>query len=72
MQYLGGESRLGKKIAAILSPMLEGGAPYYEPFCGACNVAMHIKAGAAIYQTHTRSLLPCGRRCRMAGCRQTP
>ncbi|MCZ2076553.1 MAG: DNA adenine methylase [Bryobacterales bacterium] len=45
VRYLGGKSRLGKKIAAILNPMLEGGAPYYEPFCGACNVAMHIRAG---------------------------
>lgn len=44
VRYLGGKSRLGKKIAAILNPMLEGGAPYYEPFCGACNVAMHIRA----------------------------
>lgn len=44
VQYLGGKSRLGKKIAEIINPLLVGGAPYYEPFCGACNVARHIKA----------------------------
>lgn len=44
MQYLGGKSRLGKKIAAVLNPMLVNGAPYYEPFCGGCSVARWVRA----------------------------
>ena len=44
MQYLGGKSRIGKKIAAVINPLLVDGAPYYEPFCGACNVAQYIVA----------------------------
>ena len=44
MRYLGGKSRIGKRIAEIINPLVAGGRPYYEPFCGACNVARHIKA----------------------------
>lgn len=44
MQYLGGKSRLGKKIAAVLNPMLVNGAPYYEPFCGGCWVSQYVRA----------------------------
>jgi DNA adenine methylase len=44
MRYLGGKSRIGKQIAAFINPLLVDGAPYYEPFCGACWVTQHIVA----------------------------
>ena len=44
MRYLGGKSRLRKKIAAVLHPLLTEGQFYYEPVCGACPVAPLIVA----------------------------
>lgn len=46
VRYLGGKSRIGKKIAVeLINPLVVAGAPYYEPFCGACWVTQHVKAG---------------------------
>ena len=46
MQYLGGKSRIGKKIAVeLINPLvMAADRPYYEPFVGACNVARYVKA----------------------------
>ncbi len=41
MRYMGGKSRLGKKIAAILKTY-QRGRPYWEPFCGSCAVMEHM------------------------------
>lgn len=43
MQYMGGKSRYGKKIAAHINDRI-GGRLYVEPFCGALNVARHVDA----------------------------
>lgn len=45
MRYLGGKSRIGKKIAAIVNAEIAANPrPYLEPFCGACWVTQHIVA----------------------------
>ena len=43
MRYLGGKSRLCKKIAGIINPLVAD-RPYYEPFVGAAWVAQHVTA----------------------------
>lgn len=42
MQYMGGKSRLGKRIASQIKDMLEPGQSFVDLFCGSCNVVMHI------------------------------
>lgn len=41
MVFLGGKTRLGPKIAAILNP-LRGDRKYLEPFVGSCGVTIHV------------------------------
>lgn len=38
MQYLGGKRRLAPAIAGYINRRLKYRQPYWEPFCGACNV----------------------------------
>ena len=45
MQYMGGKHRHGKRLAQVINEYTEGGKPYYEPFCGALGVAVHVEAG---------------------------
>lgn len=42
MRYLGGKHRFSRVIASILNQYVEGTIAYIEPFCGACNVALHV------------------------------
>ncbi len=42
MQYLGGKSRIGKRIATILERLRKPGQPYLEPFIGGANVVVHV------------------------------
>lgn len=43
MQYFGGKSRIGKQLASEISLHIDNRA-YWEPFCGALSVIMHINA----------------------------
>lgn len=38
MRYLGGKSRIAKRIAAAMSPR----GPWWEPFCGGLSVSVHL------------------------------
>lgn len=58
MRYMGGKSRLGKKIAAILKTY-QRNRPYLEPFCGSCAVMEHMEGvrTASDAQPHLIALL---------------
>ena len=44
MQYMGGKARIAKGVAEFLNGRLKDGQPYYEPFCGACNITQYISS----------------------------
>jgi len=44
MRYMGGKHRHGKRLAQVISEYTKSGAAYYEPFCGALGVAVHVDA----------------------------
>ncbi|CAM9822575.1 unnamed protein product, partial [Ectocarpus sp. 8 AP-2014] len=46
MKYHGGKVQSGKRIAAIINKILNNNPDfgYFEPFCGMCSVATHVRA----------------------------
>lgn len=48
MQYLGGKSRIGKRIASILETLRKPGQLYIEPFLGGANVAVHVTGARSL------------------------
>jgi len=48
MRYMGGKSRIGKKLGAILNEYLDGKLDFVEPFVGGFNIVPHIKTTGRI------------------------
>lgn len=42
MRYLGGKTRLAKKIAAVIEQHRQPGQRFYEPFCGGLSVTAEV------------------------------
>lgn len=42
MRYLGGKTKIGKRIAHYLNSLRDDNQMYYEPFVGACGVFQHM------------------------------
>jgi len=48
MRYMGGKSRIGKQLGAILNEYLDGTLDFIEPFVGGFNIVPHIKTTGRI------------------------
>lgn len=48
MRYMGGKSRIGKKLGAILNEYLDGKLDFVEPFVGGFNIVPHIQTTGRI------------------------
>lgn len=44
MQYLGGKTRLAKRLVAAMAPYRRG-RPFWEPFCGGLSVSVELAKG---------------------------
>ncbi len=51
MQYLGGKSRIAKKLAAIINP-IRGNRPFWDPFCGGLSMSVALGGCGFISDAH--------------------
>ena len=58
MQYFGGKNRLGKRLAEVINPFLEG-REYIEPFLGSGGLLpyLHLEKCTKVYLSDSHPLL---------------